>query len=249
MRRWQVITFAAFLASVVPLKGELQQIYAPHFAADAVHSSRLVIHNKRVDAEVTLKVYALLEKGERVSLATATLAPKQSRAFKVTGALLRNIGRRETRGGLLIEYDFHEKQPLDASLMVRHRNGSGYVVPLLRRDQIRVSDVAQNADDDPPHPKVTVYIPIHRPPNVGELIARFYDPCANNYLLTFKLSFGLPASAYEPYNTFHYPICYWAPTCQGRCSEFLYRSVAATPSCYPAGQPYIQCFGLSVNGQ
>ena len=67
MRRWQVITFAAFLASVVPLKGELQQIYAPHFAADAVHSSRLVVHNKRVDAEVTLKVYALLEKGERVS--------------------------------------------------------------------------------------------------------------------------------------------------------------------------------------
>lgn len=116
---------------------EVQQLYGPFFAADGVRSSRLLIHNKRGDLEVTLKVFALVGKGDRIPLAGATLKPKESRAIDIDAGRLRAAGRAEGHGGILIEYDFFEKQPLDATVMVRHRSGSGYIVPVLRRDQIR----------------------------------------------------------------------------------------------------------------
>jgi len=137
---------------------------------------------------------------------------------------------------------------LELSTTARWSSGASATTDETDTTEYHTDDTDTLTIQQPPQPQVTVFIPIHRPPNVGELIARFYDPCANNYLLTFSLRFGLPASAYEIYNSFQYPTCWWAPTCRGRCSLDLYRSFATTPSCYPAGQLYIQCFGLSVNG-
>lgn len=100
----------------------------------------------------------------------------------------------------------------------------------------------------PPAPRVTIVI--RRPPSIGELRARFYDPCANNYLLMDFLSFGLPASAYQIFDSRSYPICHFAATCSGTCSSSMVSSYAVnTPACIPAGAPYLQCFGLTVNGR
>lgn len=109
-------------------------------------------------------------------------------------------------------------------------------------------DTAMLSIKPPPVPQVTIVI--RRPPTIGELRARFYDPCANNYLLIDVLRFGLPASAYQIFDSRSYPICHWAAICSGTCSSSMITSMAVnTPACVPAGAPYIQCFGMTVNGR
>ena len=133
-----VLIFALLGWSFVPADASaaVQQLYGPHFVVDANHTSRLLIHNKRGDLPVSVQVYALVS-GARVALGELILSPKESRALRIDPALVRRAGRSEAEGGLLVEYDFFERQPLEASLLVQHRNGSRYVVPLFRRDQVR----------------------------------------------------------------------------------------------------------------
>ncbi|HYC92923.1 MAG TPA: hypothetical protein VEO54_27205 [Thermoanaerobaculia bacterium] len=131
------MVFLIFLACSIPAAAELQQIYGPYFAADQAHTSRLLIHNKRIDLQVPLKVYLLVGEGERVLIAAAILQPKESRAFELNAQLLRAARRSESAGGVLVEYDFFEKQAVDGSILVRKRDGSHYVVAMFRRDQIR----------------------------------------------------------------------------------------------------------------
>lgn len=57
---------------------ETHRMYGPYFVADDSQSSRLLIHNKRGDREVTARAYAWLG-SERILLDELTLQPKQSR--------------------------------------------------------------------------------------------------------------------------------------------------------------------------
>ena len=100
----------------------------------------------------------------------------------------------------------------------------------------------------PPSPQVTVFISIYDPHSIAELIARFYDPCANNYMLTFQIRISSPLSAYQITGNF-YPICDYRPTCWGMCTTSSYTTIAATQTCTPPGQPFVQCAGLAINGR
>lgn len=145
-----------------PASAELQQLYGPYFAADANHTSRLLIHNKRGDLPVSARVYALV-RGSRVVLADLTLARKESRVLQVKLPLVA-AGGSEGDGSLLVEYDFFERQPLDGSVLVQHRNGSQYVVPLFRRDQVR--GTTQEAVVVLPHASARAFISVQN--TVGE---------------------------------------------------------------------------------
>jgi hypothetical protein len=111
-----------------------------------------------------------------------------------------------------------------------------------------VTDAAHLTIRQPPGPQVTVSITIYHPPPIGELISRFHDPCSNNYLLTVPTRIGSPLSAYQITGNFH-PICEYRPTCWGTCTTSTYTTIAGTAACTPAGQPFVQCAGLSVNGR
>lgn len=103
----------------------------------------------------------------------------------------------------------------------------------------------------PPGPQVTVHVIIPPNPSIGEIVARFWDPCSYLSAFTFHLSFGAPAMAYEYASQLpEFPICNWRPICYGTCGSSLYSSLAVnTPSCFPDGAPYLQCYGLTVNGK
>lgn len=110
-----------------------QHLYGPFFAADAARTSRLLVHNKRGDLPVTVTAYMVVN-GTRHFVATIPLSPKESRTVTIDPQTTRAP---HATGSIILEYDFFEPQAVDASVLVQHRNGARYVVPVFRRDQIR----------------------------------------------------------------------------------------------------------------
>ena len=111
------------------------------------------------------------------------------------------------------------------------------------------SDTEMLTIKSPPSPQVSVFLTIYRPSSIAELIARFYDPCADNYMLTYRIQFSTARSSYQLMRDY-WPFCEYRPVCFGTCTVQSYTTVRgnADPCVHPWA-PFVVCLGLVVNGR
>jgi hypothetical protein len=206
-------------------------VQGSHGTRSAFRLERLMVTSRGIDSDVAADdgvIAGIYYEGEVrvISLKTTTSQPAEGTTFPP--------GERSIT--------------LDLTTTARWSSGTAYTNE-TDNTEYSTEDAGMLSIKPPPSPRVTVFISIYHPPSIGQLIARFYDPCSNQFLWVVQLTFGMPATAYEILSSLQYPICDYRPTCSGLCSTSLYSTLAVTPACFPAGQPYVQCFGLSINGK
>ena len=97
-----------------------QEMFGMYFLRGRGFTSKLIIHNQRIDTPITVTPVLLVDKGREITLDQITVAANRSLTVDINQAL--NVRREKNvkSGGLVLRYSFYETGAIDATVIINH---------------------------------------------------------------------------------------------------------------------------------
>jgi len=111
----------SFTPSAFPQADSInQELFGAYFLNGNGFTSKLIVHNQRIDVPVTVTPVMLVDKGREIQLDPVSLNPNRSLAIDLSQALENKSAKDIKSGGLVLRYAFPDTGPLDATVTINH---------------------------------------------------------------------------------------------------------------------------------